>query len=191
MPYIVGCPQDDVISELVWNTIPMWSRIVENHQNWFIWVIRFYPFEIFDCISKDNNVFELCEHMFFNRLHSNSTGFSSFIITKRWISCILVYQPINTIQEILFCYMDVHGKQLGWSDKRRVMTFWLWHRRKDIPCDDISQVIALLKSIFTFLWSIIITQCWFFHPLYRLFYGQLSRDYAYKCGKPWNVTWWH
>jgi len=30
-PYIVGCPQDDVIPELVWNTIPMWSRIVEHH----------------------------------------------------------------------------------------------------------------------------------------------------------------
>ena len=71
-PYIVGCPQDDVIPEQVWNTIPMWSRIVEHHQNWFIWVIRFYPFEIFDCISKDNTVvlFELCEHMFCNRLHA-------------------------------------------------------------------------------------------------------------------------
>ena len=69
MPYIVGCPQDNVIPELVWNTIPMWSRIVEHHQNWFIWVIWFYPFEIFDCISKDNTVvlFELCEHMFWSR----------------------------------------------------------------------------------------------------------------------------
>ena len=103
-----------------------------------------------------------------------TTGFGSFIITRRFL--FFSNQLINTIQEILFCYLDVPGNRLEWPDKRRVMTFGLWHWCKDIPCYDICQVIALLKSIFAFLWGVIITQGWFFHPLYRLFCGHVTRS---------------